>query len=171
MRFSGSDGLTQSRCLCLQWGLCIEPLFCHSPTNNVQNYRAPRPPTSASGPLDKERLIHSNIQNPVNQGLPKSSHFKAKRHREGRNQRLGTKSTEVTGLTPLWLQLLTEGGLYSASGRQPREKAMKVQICSGFKLSPLESKSSSLNIRRDFHHHSSIALTCGAFKRIDSEVN
>lgn len=67
--------------------------------------------------------------------------LKEKDTREGRNQRVGTKSTEVTVLTPLWLQLLTEAGLYSASGQQPREKVMKVQIHIGFKLSTLESNS------------------------------
>lgn len=39
------------------------------------------------------------------------------------------------------MELLTEGTLYSASGRQPRDKAMQVQARIGYELSTLESNS------------------------------
>lgn len=97
---TGRDGLTQSVHVCLQRCFCVMPSFSPSPTKNAQKPRVLRLPVSASGLLDRERLILPNTQHPVNQELPKSSHFKAKRHKGGEESESRNKKHRSYGFNP-----------------------------------------------------------------------
>lgn len=81
MHSSGRDGLSQSVHMCLQ--KCLHVMPSPSPTKNVQGPWVPGPPASASGLLD--------TPNPVNQELPKISHFNANRHKGGEESEIRNK--------------------------------------------------------------------------------